>query len=101
MPGPDLPLHLFCARCGRRLERGRTYYIVTVTLTAEEEGEIAEGIPEGGFEAILSQVEDKSGQELEEEVYQRFQFILCKPCRDVFVDFPLGKDSSFSPVGQT
>jgi len=96
-----LPLHLFCARCGRRLERGITYYIVTVTLTAEVEGGIFQGRGEGDLEAIFSQVREKSAQELEEEVYQRFQFLLCKPCRDVFVKYPLGDEVSFSPVGQT
>jgi hypothetical protein len=97
----ELPLHLFCARCGQRLERGRTYYIVTVTLTAEVEGGLPEGHFEGGLEAIFNQVQKKSAQELEEEVYQRFQFLLCKPCRDVFVQYPLGEQVSFSPVGQT
>ncbi len=101
MPEQELPLHLFCSRCGRRLERGRTYYIVTVTLTAEMEGGIAQSVSQADVEDIWAQIEQKSGQELEEEVFQRIQFILCKPCRDAFVQSPLGKEAAFSPMGQT
>jgi hypothetical protein len=97
----DLPLHLFCSRCGGRMERGKTYYIVSVTLTAEVEEGIPADVSEGSLNAIFAQIEEKSEQELEEEVYQKLQFILCKPCRDIFVSHPVGKDAAHCPSGQT
>jgi hypothetical protein len=58
-------------------------------------------LTEGELKTLSSQLQNKSQQDLEDEVYQRFQFILCKPCRDVFVRHPLGKEFSYSPTGQT
>lgn len=82
----------YCARCGLVFRRGQTRYLVSIAVVADFDGTID---PEPG-EVLLTrmwkEIEEKSEEELTNEVAQRLSFTLCKPCRDAWVSAPLGDD---------
>ncbi len=76
-----------CQRCGKRLQPGGLQYVVNIRVFADFDGVLLE--PEGGVDQQLKQlfrqVEEMDPEELEKEVYEEFNLILCKSCRDRFV----------------
>ncbi|MGB9628368.1 MAG: hypothetical protein ACPL6D_06885 [Thermodesulfobacteriota bacterium] len=76
-----------CHRCGKRLQPGGLNYVVNIRVFADFDGILLE--PEEGVDQqlgqLLRQVEKMDPGELEKEVYEEFNLILCKSCRDRFV----------------
>ena len=77
-----------CMRCGKRLPAGDLAYVVQIKVFAGFDGLLSE--PEGGIDnqlnRLLDQIEKSDPEELEREVYEEVTLILCKSCRDRFVD---------------
>jgi hypothetical protein len=75
-------------RCGKELPAGELAYVVQIKVFAGFDGLLPE--PEGGidhqFRKILDQIEKSDPKELEKEVYEEYTLLLCKSCRDRFVD---------------
>jgi len=77
-----------CMRCGKELPAGDLVYVVQIKVFAGFDGLLLE--PEEGIDnqvnRILDQIEKSNPEELEKEVYEEFTLLLCKSCRDRFVD---------------
>jgi len=77
-----------CLRCGKELPPGSLAYVTQIRIFAGFDGILLE--PEGGVDRqlkhLLKQVEQSNPEDLEKEVYQEFNLILCKSCRDRLVD---------------
>jgi hypothetical protein len=80
-----------CARCGLVFQPGQTRYLVTINVVADFDGTIGPAPTAGELERLWSDVEQKSEQELLDEVYQKMTYVICKPCRDSWVSSPLGE----------
>jgi hypothetical protein len=77
-----------CFRCGKRLQPGDLFYVVHIKVFSGFDGilsETAEGIDEQLME-LLEQVQKLDPKELEKDVYEEITWIVCKSCRDRFVD---------------
>jgi hypothetical protein len=77
-----------CFRCGKKLPPGDLVYVANIRVFADFDGVLLD--PEEGVEEqmgkIFEQIQDADPDELEKEVYEEFTLILCKSCRDRFVD---------------
>jgi len=77
-----------CFRCGKELLPGSLTYVTQIRIFAGFDGILLE--PEEGVDRqlrhLLKQVEQSNPEDLEKEVYQEFNLILCKSCRDRLVD---------------
>ena len=77
-----------CVRCGKRLGPGSLVYVAQIKVFADFDGVIPE--PEGDLDSqmrgILEQIQESDPKDLEKEVYEEFRLLLCKSCRDRFVD---------------
>ncbi len=77
-----------CMRCGVGLPYGNLAYRAQVKVFADFDGVIVEPEEQGdpSMEQLLEQVGKRDPKELEKEVYEEFTLLLCKSCRDRFVD---------------
>ena len=77
-----------CWRCGKRLAPGSLVYVAHIRVFADFDGVLLE--PEGELDdplkRLIDQMEKTNPEELEKEVYEEYSFLLCKSCRDRFVD---------------
>ena len=77
-----------CFRCGKRLSLGDLVYVVQIRAFADFDGVLME--PEGGIdremEKLVEQIKNTDSETLEKDVYEEFSLILCKSCRDRFMD---------------
>jgi hypothetical protein len=77
-----------CFRCGKELPLGSLTYVTQIRIFAGFDNILLE--PEEGVDQqlrhLLKQVEQSNPEDLEKEVYQEFNLILCKSCRDRLVD---------------
>jgi hypothetical protein len=77
-----------CMRCGKEFPAGELTYVVQIKIFAGFDGLLLE--PEGGVDRqlrkILDQIEKSDPKELENDVYEEVTLLLCKSCRDRFVD---------------
>lgn len=77
-----------CFRCGKELPPGSLSYVVNIEVFAGFDGYLIE--PEEGLDEqlkkLFEQVKGQDPEELEKEVYEEFTLVLCKSCRDRFVD---------------
>ncbi len=77
-----------CFRCGKRLQPGSSFYVVYIRVVSGFDGilsEPAEGIDEQ-LKSLLAEVQQLDPKELEKDVYKEITLIMCKSCRDRFVD---------------
>ena len=77
-----------CFRCGKGLQPGGLFYVAHIRVLSGFDGiltEPAEGIDQQ-LEELLEQVERLDPKELEKDVYEEITLIMCKSCRDRFVD---------------
>jgi len=77
-----------CWRCGKGLPPGGLNYVIHIKVFAGFDGLLLE--PEEGIDRelrrLMDQVEKSDPKDLEKEVYEEFTLLLCKSCRDRFVD---------------
>ena len=77
-----------CFRCGKELQPGGLFYVADIRVLSGFDGilsEPAEGIDQQ-LKGLLEQAERLDPQELEKDVYEEITLIMCKSCRDRFVD---------------
>ena len=77
-----------CFRCGKELQPGSLFYIVHVKVFSGFDGilsESAEGIDQQ-LKGLLEAAQHLDPKELEKDVYEEITLIVCKSCRDRFVD---------------
>jgi len=77
-----------CFRCGKELQPGGLFYVVDIKVLSGFDGilaESAEGIDQQ-LKQLLEQAERSDPRELEKDVYEEITLIMCKSCRDRFVD---------------
>jgi hypothetical protein len=77
-----------CFRCGKGLEPGSLFYVVHIKVFSGFDGilsEPAEGIDQQ-LKELLEEVQQVDPKELERDVYEEITLIVCKSCRDRFVD---------------
>ncbi len=77
-----------CFRCGKRLEPGSLFYMIHVKVFSGFDGilsEHAEGIDQQ-LAGLLEATENLDPKEMEKEIYEEITLIVCKSCRDRFVE---------------
>jgi hypothetical protein len=77
-----------CFRCGKGLRPGGLFYVVHIQVLSGFDGilsEPAEGIDQQ-LKGLLEEVEQSDPKELEKDVYEEIILMMCKSCRDRFVD---------------
>lgn len=77
-----------CFRCGKELPPGSLSYVVNIEVFAGFDGyliEPKEGLDEQ-LKKLFEEVEGSNPEELEKEVYEEFTLVLCKSCRDRFIE---------------
>lgn len=81
----------FCIRCGKNLIPGSVKYIVDLQVYADFDGYLSaeEGEVQARIKRLLEEIELKDEADLEEEVYLRQIYLICKDCRDRFLSNPL------------
>jgi hypothetical protein len=88
---------IFCHMCGRRIEEGKTPYIVRIEVFAagdppekllylDENKDFQEEI-----DKILEEISNTDPQELEDQVYKFFKFYLCRSCQREYIKNPFGR----------
>lgn len=86
--GSKEPKRQKCFRCQKELSPGSLTYVIQIRIFAGFDGILLE--PEEGVDRqlkqLLKQVEQSNPEDLEKEVYQEFNLVLCKSCRDRLVD---------------
>lgn len=77
-----------CFRCDKELQPGGLFYVVHIRVLSGFDGVLAES--EEGIEEQLKDLVEQAGRldprELEKDVYEEITLIVCKSCRDRFVD---------------
>ena len=91
----------YCVKCGKRLPEGSLKYVVDIRVYADFDGVL--NFPEGDIEEevnrLMGEIEGMDPGELERDVYQEMAFLLCKGCRDRFVEDPLSRGEGPYPAG--
>ena len=73
-----------CARCGKRLRKSGPAYRLKAELVSHFDGRIGgsnKGLGEL-VEEIESLMKDMTEEQLQKQVYQKFEYIVCPSCRD-------------------
>ncbi|OGP94792.1 MAG: hypothetical protein A2157_12800 [Deltaproteobacteria bacterium RBG_16_47_11] len=77
-----------CWGCGKGLPNGDLKYVIHIEVFAGFDGVLLE--PEEGVDKqlrrVMDQIDKSDAKELEKEVYEEFTLVVCKSCRDRFVD---------------
>jgi hypothetical protein len=77
-----------CFRCGKEFQPGSLFYVVHVKVFSGFDGILTE--PAGDIDQqlrdLLDQAQHLDPKELEKNVYEEITMIVCKSCRDRFVD---------------
>ncbi len=77
-----------CFRCGTELEPGGLFYVVHIKVLSGFDGilsEPAEGIDKQ-LRDLIEQAQHLDPKELEKDVYEEITLVVCKSCRDRFVE---------------
>lgn len=83
---------MYCDKCGRSFSPGELKYKMEIRLWADFDGYLPPGIERESHEAIRKLLQEMVHMDqnlLEDDVYKRMEFILCKICKDHFSANPL------------
>jgi hypothetical protein len=77
-----------CFRCGKGLQPGSLFYVVHIKVFSGFDGILTEPIEgiDHQLKELLEQTQSLDPRELEKDVYEEITLIVCKSCRDRFVD---------------
>lgn len=85
-----------CDLCGRKLEP-HNHYVVRIDVFADpsmpavSSAELAAVDFDAVIDGLLEQMKDMTADELQDQVFRRFQFRICPACQPAFLANPLGK----------
>src|SRR3972149_9596273 len=81
---------LRCHGCGVELDTGSLKYVVEIRSFADFDGylEEYEGDVEEGINSLLDAMDALDEKALEEDISKELGYILCKKCRDRFMNDP-------------
>ena len=77
-----------CSRCGKGLQPGGLFYVVHIRVFSGFDGILSEpaGEIDQQLKDLLEKVQHLDPKELEKDVYEEITLMMCKSCRDRFVD---------------
>jgi hypothetical protein len=77
-----------CFRCGKGLQPGSLFYVVHIKVFSGFDGILSEPAEEidQQLKELIEQTQQLDPKELEKDVYEEITLIVCKSCRDRFVD---------------
>jgi len=77
-----------CSRCGKNFQPGSLFYVVHIRVFSGFDGILSESPEEidQQLEGLLEAAQHLDPKELEKEVYEEITMVVCKSCRDRFVD---------------
>jgi ribosomal protein S27E len=78
-------LKVRCARCGKRLKKGGSAYRLKAELISHFDGYIRVNPNENleqTVDKINSELEKLNEDDIEKQVYQKFEYLVCPTCRD-------------------
>jgi hypothetical protein len=74
-----------CARCGKRIKKGGIAYWLKAELVSAFDGYIYSNEKtdlKGLIDKVNNELEGQSPEEIEEQVYKKFEYLVCPACRD-------------------
>lgn len=81
-----------CDRCSAMIELNRARFVLRIELFAAYDGleirsvqELQERDIRSEIQQLLKKLESMDSKQLEREVYSRYEFDLCKNCRDLLL----------------
>jgi len=85
-----------CSFCGKSLARGVSFWHTKIQLWANVDTDFGPSPPsdtqiDNEYQRILERIKYVDEDTLEKEIYQSFDFKLCRDCRDRFTANPLNK----------
>lgn len=85
----DIAARKRCARCGKRLKKEGSFYVLKAELVSSFDGYLPENDKslEERLAKIENEIEGLSEEELAEQVYKKFEYFVCGECRDEINDF--------------
>lgn len=92
-----MPTETICDRCHRLIAPGEQY-IVKIEILADPEppamrrDEIQSTDYREEMRRLLALMENSTPRELQDDVYRRFEFRLCRPCQQRYLENPLPAD---------
>jgi hypothetical protein len=77
-----------CFRCGKGLYPGSLFYVIQIRVLSGFDGILMESTEDidQQLNQLLEQAQHSDPVKLEKEVYEEITLIVCKSCRDRFVD---------------
>ncbi len=77
-----------CFRCGKELEPGGLFYVVHIEVLSGFDGILSEPAEEidKQLRDLIEQAQHLDPKELEKDVYEEITLVVCKSCRDRFVE---------------
>ena len=77
-----------CFRCGKELQPGNLFYVVQIKVISGFDGVLSEPVEgiDQQLKDLVEEVLQSNPKELEKDVYEEITLIICKSCRDRFVD---------------
>jgi hypothetical protein len=79
---------LCCQVCGKRIPPGGVFYVGRTEIISGSDGILPETGESGDtiIKKALSEIEERTDQDLMDEVYQEIKLTLCGQCRLIFRD---------------
>jgi hypothetical protein len=74
-----------CAKCGKRIKKGGTAYWLKAELISAFDGYIYSDEKinlDDLIDRAALELEGQSPEEIEEQVYKKFEYLICAGCRD-------------------
>ena len=73
-----------CKSCGKYIPEGGLFYIGRIEIVSGFDGFIPEPTegPDAVIQSVLKDISGKSEEELEKDVYEKTELLLCDKCRN-------------------
>ncbi len=76
-----------CTKCGKRIKKGGVAYWLKAELVSTFDGYIYSDEKtnlKDFIEKVKDELEGQSPEEIEEQIYKKYEFLVCAGCRDEF-----------------
>jgi hypothetical protein len=93
---PPMPEPIACDLCGKQIPP-HLHYVVRIDVFADPSipdmsaEELAAMDADATFEKLIEQMKHASAQELEDQVFKRVEYRICRACQREFLANPLGR----------